>query len=75
MKAMLISIAVVIALLAVAVVVTVVNRPEPVALPEGDGAARTLSENAHYREEAGEDAPTLVEFLDFECEACGAFYP
>ncbi|AZT94729.1 MAG: DsbA family protein [Brevibacterium aurantiacum] len=75
MKAMLISIAVVIALVAVAIVIVVVNRPEPVALPEGAGAARTLSENAHYLDEVGADAPTLVEFLDFECEACGAFYP
>lgn len=75
MKAKLISIAVVIALVAVAIIVVVVNRPEPVALPEGAGAAPTLSENAHYLDEVGEDAPTVVEFLDFECEACGAFYP
>lgn len=75
MKVMLISIVVVVALVAVAIVVVVVNRPEPVALPAGTGAAPTLSEDAHYLEEAGEDAPTLVEFLDFECEACGAFYP
>ncbi len=75
MKAMLISVTVIVALVAVAIIVVIVNRPEPVALPEGVGAARTLSENAHYLEEAGEDAPTLVEFLDFECEACGAFYP
>ncbi|WP_342372403.1 thioredoxin domain-containing protein [Propioniciclava soli] len=72
---MLISVTVIVALVAVAIIVVIVNRPEPVALPEGVGAARTLSENAHYPEEAGEDAPTLVEFLDFECEACGAFYP
>lgn len=75
MKAMLISIAAIIALVAAAIVVVVANQPEPAALPTGGGAAPTLSENAHYLDEVGADAPTLVEFLDFECEACGAFYP
>lgn len=41
---------------------------EPGALP----AARS---NSHVLDDAGPDAPTLVEFMDFECEACGAFYP
>lgn len=31
--------------------------------------------NSHILDDAGEDAVTVVEFLDFECEACGAFYP
>ncbi|XPP25601.1 MAG: DsbA family protein [Leucobacter sp.] len=75
MKAMLISVVVIVTLVAVAIVVVIVNRPEQVTLPEGTGAVRTLSESAHYLDEAGADAPTLVEFLDFECEACGALYP
>jgi protein-disulfide isomerase len=31
--------------------------------------------DTHILDDAGEGAVTLVEFLDFECEACGAFYP
>ena len=32
-------------------------------------------ENSHVLDDGGEGAVTVVEFLDFECEACGAFYP
>ncbi len=31
--------------------------------------------NSHVLDDGGEGAVTVVEFLDFECEACGAFYP
>ena len=31
--------------------------------------------NSHVLDSVGPDAPTLVEFLDFECEACGALHP
>lgn len=34
-----------------------------------------VQENSHVLDDAGEGAPVLVEFLDFECEACGAVYP
>jgi protein-disulfide isomerase len=39
-----------------------------------DGAS-VVRENSHVLGEASEGTVTLVEFLDFECEACGAFYP
>ncbi len=31
--------------------------------------------NSHRLSDAPNNAPVLVEFLDFECEACGAAYP
>ena len=72
----LLLIAVFVAVVAVAVGVT---RP-----PSGTGvadSARTSSavpvvrEDSHVLSDAGEGAPVLVEFLDFECEACLAAYP
>lgn len=69
-------VAVFVAVVAVAVAVT---RP-----PSGTGAtdvAETSSavpvvrEDSHVLSDAGAGAPVLVEFLDFECEACRAAYP
>ena len=34
-----------------------------------------VRDDSHRLSEAGPDAPTLVEFLDFECESCAAAYP
>ncbi|MEV7527665.1 DsbA family protein [Agrococcus sediminis] len=34
-----------------------------------------LDETTHVLDQAGPDAPVVVEFLDFECEVCGAVYP
>lgn len=34
-----------------------------------------LQPDTHILDDAGEGAVVVVEFLDFECEACGAFYP
>lgn len=42
-----------------------VNKP-PVPL---------VVENSHVLDDAGPDAPTFVEFLDLECEACASIYP
>lgn len=45
----------------------------------GQGApaasAPVVAENSHVLSDAGADAPTIVEFLDFECEACRSIYP
>ncbi|WP_240482501.1 DsbA family protein [Microbacterium sediminis] len=72
-KATVISIVVVVVLVIAAIVYVNVTRPAPVT-PD-DGALPGTRSDSHVLDEAGADAPTLVEFLDFECEACGAFYP
>ncbi|QYH35695.1 thioredoxin domain-containing protein [Salinibacterium sp. M195] len=44
-----------------------------------DGSATTTSSavasDSRYLDDVGPDAVTVVEFLDFECSACGQFYP
>lgn len=52
----------------------------PTAAPEaapGQSAspADVVRDDSHVLGEPGTSDVTLVEFLDFECEACGAFYP
>jgi protein-disulfide isomerase len=74
-KATLISIAVVIGLVVVGIIVAIVNRPAAPDAADTAGALPGALTNSHVLDDAGPDAPTLVEFLDFECEACGAFYP
>lgn len=34
-----------------------------------------VDETTHVLDDAGPDAPVVVEFLDFECEVCGAVFP
>lgn len=41
----------------------------------GASAPPTLRDDSHVLGEPGASGVTVVEFLDFECEACGAFYP
>ncbi|MBO0981887.1 thioredoxin domain-containing protein [Microbacterium sp. SD291] len=74
LKVTLITIATVIALVTGAIIYTIATRPK--ASTDDNAAALTGARaNSHVLDSAGPDAPTLVEFLDFECEACGAFYP
>jgi protein-disulfide isomerase len=76
-KATLIAVAVAVVLVLAAVVYALVNR-SPAPPPEGGaspGAASVVRENSHVLDDGGPEAVTVVEFLDFECEACGAFYP
>jgi len=37
--------------------------------------ASTVESDSNYVDNVGPDAVTIVEFLDFECGACGQFYP
>jgi len=74
-KATLISIAVVIVLVIAAIIVGITNRPTAPDAADTAGALPGALTNSHVLDDAGPNAPTLVEFLDFECEACGAFYP
>ncbi|WP_347401228.1 DsbA family protein [Microbacterium esteraromaticum] len=74
-KVTLITGAVLIVLIIAALIVVMMNRP---AAPDPSAAAGDLPgtrADSHVLDDAGPGAPTLVEFLDFECEACGAFYP
>lgn len=42
---------------------------------ENDPKPQVLREESHVLDDGGADAVTVVEFLDFECEACAAFHP
>jgi len=66
-----------IALLAViAGVVAIIALTAPRPAPSDSAlASSTVREDSHVLDDAGQGAVTVVEFLDFECEACGAFYP
>ena len=64
----------VIAFIIFAIVQTQQSRPETVVDP-GTGQPSAIREDTHVLDDAGEGAVTVVEFLDFECEACGAAYP
>lgn len=74
-KATLLSLALILVLVIAAIIVTILNRPATPAPDGSAGAVPVTRANSHVVDNAGEDAPTLVEFLDFECEACGALYP
>ena len=77
MKAMLITVVIVVVLALAVVVYTLVNNANSAPPPE-EGSPQDPSvvrSNSHVLDDAGEGAVTVVEFLDFECEACGAFYP
>lgn len=53
-------------------------QPPPPLPPDADGtpsAPTVLRDNSHRLDVAEDGKVTLVEFLDFECEACGAYYP
>ncbi len=74
-KVTIIVIAALIALGIGAILVTLMNQPTAPEPDSSDGALPGTRSNTHILDEAGPDAPTLVEFLDFECEACGGLYP
>lgn len=72
-KATLIAIAVAIVLLIVGIVIALTQKAA--SAPPDDEVQQTVRTDSHVLDEGGADAVTVVEFLDFECEACGAFYP
>ena len=86
-KAALIAIPAVLLIALILILISVLNRPEVQAPGEASNSGGTgggtptqsevplVQENSHVLDDAGEGAPVLVEFLDFECEGCGAVYP
>ncbi len=74
-RATLIAGAVVIVVPVVVLILAMTNKPDAPTPAETEGALPGTRVNSHVLDDAGPDAPTLVEFLDFECEVCGAFYP
>ena len=62
-------------LLAVAGVIAFTTSQSAPATDSPAAASSTLASNTHRLDVAADGKVTLVEFLDFECEACGAVYP
>ncbi|WP_173165899.1 DsbA family protein [Phytohabitans suffuscus] len=66
-------------LVAVAVVALavafVVSRAGGEDVPAGEVAQSVVRADSHRLSTAADGKVTVVEFLDFECEACGAAYP
>ena len=73
----LVALAVAVVLIVVAVIVVLMNQTSsaPPDTPDRAAAAQVVRENSHVLDDGRVGAVTVVEFLDFECEACGAFYP
>ncbi|MFC6020222.1 DsbA family protein [Plantactinospora solaniradicis] len=61
--------------LAVLTVALVVNRAGGEGVPASEAAQTVVRPNSHRLSTAADGKVTVVEFLDFECEACGAAYP
>lgn len=63
----------------VVVVVAFATRTSPGGNDEEtastSSAVSVVREDSHVLSDAGEGAPVLVEFLDFECESCRAAFP
>ncbi|WP_417508622.1 DsbA family protein [Microbacterium sp.] len=74
-KAAIAAVALVVVLFVGALIYVLVNQNNAASVAEiGDGP-QVMREGSHVLDDGGEGAVTVVEFLDFECEACGAFYP
>ena len=73
-KVTLITGGVIAVLLIAALVLAIVTRPSAPDAAEVGELPLTRADS-HVLDAAGADKPTFVEFLDFECEVCGAFYP
>lgn len=78
-KVTIVTAAVLIVAVLAAIIYAAATRPAPIS--PNDSTGEEVCALGHpgklpcARQRRRGDAPTLVEFLDFECEACGAFYP
>jgi protein-disulfide isomerase len=71
-KSLIAAAATVVALVLAGVVWIVIDRSSS-AGPAA--AADVIRSDSHVLDQGSPGSVTVVEFLDFECEACGAFYP
>lgn len=71
-KSLIAGAATVAALLLAGVIWVAVERSQSA---ESATSASVLRSDSHVLDQGDAEAVTVVEFLDFECEACGAFYP
>ncbi|MDX2377579.1 thioredoxin domain-containing protein [Microbacterium sp. LRZ72] len=74
-KVTIVTTAVVAALLLTALIYVLISQAPTTPPPEGGEEPQVVRPNSHVLDDGGDGAVTVVEFLDFECEACGAFYP
>ncbi|WP_327036893.1 DsbA family protein [Microbacterium sp. CH12i] len=74
-KATIATVAIVLVLLVAVLVYVLVNQNNAASVAESGDSPQVTRENSHVLDDGGEGAVTVVEFLDFECEACGSFYP
>jgi protein-disulfide isomerase len=72
-----ISIAVTTGVVALLAIIVFIAVAKPFSPPKEEAVAATpiVAENSHRLDVADDGKVTLVEFLDFECEVCGAVYP
>ncbi|MET0135162.1 MAG: thioredoxin domain-containing protein [Kibdelosporangium sp.] len=69
-----VSLTVVAVVVAVAGLLLSLNRPDDPA-PQAGAAPALVRPDSHRLSTAADGKVTVVEFLDLECEACGAAYP
>ncbi|MEU2201657.1 thioredoxin domain-containing protein [Isoptericola sp. NPDC019482] len=68
--------AAVLALAGIVIWLVVSDRSSGAApIASGNDAPAVLNDETHVINQASDEQAVLVEFLDFECEACRAFYP
>lgn len=63
---------VILAIVALGGIIYATGKSEP---SDSEAQERLIRSDSHILNQAEDKAATLVEFLDFECEACGALYP
>lgn len=75
-KSLILSLSISAAIVAIiAVVITMIVRTDRDDDASSSSPSVVLADDTHVLGEPGDGTVTVVEFLDLECEACGAFYP